>query len=459
LDFIKTRFLPDNQLSQVWSTVIGLNKQGQAVPVKPKGMHAYTYLSATMAMIELNDFISNPQLLVGRDGVLEHLKTGGSTPPGVFTWAEAWTKSQFGRSAVPNPAHPERRRANRHGENCATCYLLHFFDTLQRHEPTAWNGDVMEREIYNALFGAQSKDGRRVRYGTPVEGQRFYFPQDRMCCPNNYRRGVSMIADWFYYVSKDSLFVNLYGESSGVVTIGNDIKTTIVQQTKYPFEGNVKISVSPDKPAVFDLKLRIPAWVKTPSVTVNGKKLDGVKPSSIFVVKRQWKSGDIVELNFPIENRWIAGHSEQAGRAVLLRGPIVYCLNPLINKIDGYADLVGENETYDYWKILASDEPNYAEWYKTAFGRDLPDYEASYRTLQDIRLYTKTLSQPFPDDTFFESGNAMTIDASYGTEKSIRKLKLTPFADAGGRKIFFLVDDITCANPDELFGTPNEPVR
>lgn len=443
LDFLKNTFFPGGQLAKVWAGVIGL-KGDKAVPVQPKGMHAFNYLAASMAMIDLNDFVPSPQLLLGRDGALEHLKTGGSTPPGIFTWSEGWTKSQFGRSALPNPAHPERE-ANRTGENCAQCYLLHFLDTLQRHEPTAWNGDVMERTIYNALFSGQSKDGRRVRYCTPVEGQRFYFPQDRMCCPNNFRRAVSKIPEWFYYAGKDFILVNLYGESEAVV---NGLR--LKQETAYPFGETVKLTVGPGAPRSLDLRFRIPTWAKAASAKVNGQAVGGVVPGSILSVKREWKNGDVVTLTFPMGNRWIAGHSEQAGRAVLMRGSVVYCLNPLINNIAGYTDLVGETETYDYWKILGSEKPGYAEWYKTTFGRDLPDYEASYRTLQNIRLKTETLSAPFADGTFFEHGQALTVEAE-GIDKP---LKLTPFADAGGRKIFFSVNDLNLAPPDELFGTP-----
>lgn len=456
-DFIKTTFMPDGEIAPVWRRVLQLEN---GIP-HPVNRHAYNYLAASMVMLELNDLQSNQQLHLGPNKALNHLKQGGSMPPGVFTWSEHWTKSQFGRDAVNNPSVPFAD-AWRTGENCPQCYLEHFLDTLQQYDPQAWNGDVMERTLYNAIFGGQSKDGRRIRYGTPVEGQRFYFPTDRMCCPNNFRLGVSKIPAWFYYTGTNSVLMNLYGESDATLSMPGAGSVRLVQKTAYPFQGDVTVSVGLETPKTFDLKFRIPAWTEgaNPSVQVNGQPVGQVTPGTILSLKREWRDGDTVVLDFPLRNRWVAGHSEQEGRTVLMRGPIVYCVNPLLNGIDGYEDLVGEGDVYDYFRIINSERPGYAEWFKKELGYELPDYEKSYAVLQKIRLKASSLSAPFADDTFFELGNAMTVDAwsDATTEPSVApdlQLKLTPFADPGGRKIFFLTDTTVPVRLDELFGVPD----
>ena len=82
-------------------------------------------------------------------------------------------------------------------------------DRLLRITGNAQFGDMMERAVYNALFAAQSPDGRNIRYFTPLEGQREYFG-DTFCCPNNFRRIIAELPDMVCYRSGDGVAVNLF---------------------------------------------------------------------------------------------------------------------------------------------------------------------------------------------------------------------------------------------------------
>lgn len=82
---------------------------------------------------------------------------------------ETWTNDQGGSKGL--------------GETCATAYQLRFYDNLLRLEGSSRYGDLMERVIYNALFAAQSPDGRQIRYYTPLDGNRIYWPPDTSACP------------------------------------------------------------------------------------------------------------------------------------------------------------------------------------------------------------------------------------------------------------------------------------
>ncbi len=73
----------------------------------------------------------------------------------------------------------------------------------------------MDRTIYNTLFAAQSPDGRRLRYYSPVEGPRVYFEGDTYCCPCNYRRIVAELPQMVYYQQENGVTVNLYTSERG----------------------------------------------------------------------------------------------------------------------------------------------------------------------------------------------------------------------------------------------------
>ena len=109
------------------------------------------------------------------------------------------------------------------GETCATAYLIRVWDDLVRLEGDSRWGDLMERAVFNALFAAQSPDGRHIRYYTPFECSRVYFPQDSYCCPNNYRRIISELPTMIYYQAPRELTVNLYTASTVKADLGGGL--------------------------------------------------------------------------------------------------------------------------------------------------------------------------------------------------------------------------------------------
>ena len=126
------------------------------------------------------------------------------------------------------------------GETCATTYFLRFWHELLLMDGDSLYGDLMERAVYNALFAAQSPDGRRLRYYVPFEEQRVYFPLDSYCCPNNYRRGLSVLPLMAYYTVDGGPVVNLYTASTATIPLeDNGLSVKLEQKTDYPNSGKV----------------------------------------------------------------------------------------------------------------------------------------------------------------------------------------------------------------------------
>lgn len=281
----------------------------------PVGGHAYAYCSRSIAQLWLNAIQPDPRLLASSRDVMEFLlNRNGMAVIGTCGYRECWHDSQDGTSHL--------------GETCATAYLLRLWHELILREGKSLYGDLMERAIYNALFAAQSPDGRRIRYYVPIEGPREYFSRDTYCCPNNYRRIVSKLPEFVYYATGDGVAVNLYTTSAAEVQLADDLVLKLRQETDYPSGERVTIHLEPSRPSEFPVLLRIPRWSREATISMNGEKFDEPCPSGSFVtLNRSWKQGDRIDLELPMPWRFIQGRRAQAGRAAVMRGPVVYCLS------------------------------------------------------------------------------------------------------------------------------------
>ena len=132
-------------------------------------------------------------------------------------------------------------------------------------------------------------------------------------------------ATYAYAISGRDVSVILYGENK--LDLG-DLR--LRQETKYPWDGRIQITIEKAPPEEFSLKLRIPAWAKNAAATLNGKPLAEVlEPVSFFQIHRQWSADDVVELDLPMPVRLVEANplvEESRNHVAVVRGPIVYCL-------------------------------------------------------------------------------------------------------------------------------------
>ncbi|GAI82178.1 unnamed protein product, partial [marine sediment metagenome] len=107
--------------------------------------------------------------------------------------------------------------------------------------------------------------------------------------------------------------------------------------TRYPWDGKVIITVEPGTPASFGLKLRIPAWCRQFSLKVNGMEAKSLQPKHGYLrIEREWKAGDCIELSLSMPIELVRAHPEvreDIGCVAIQRGPLVYCLEQVDNKV------------------------------------------------------------------------------------------------------------------------------
>jgi uncharacterized protein len=247
-------------------------------------------------------------------------------------------------------SHYQLPNMTAYNETCASVGMDYWNHRLFLLHGDAKYIDVMERTLFNGLISGVSLDGKTFFYPNPLEsrGQHQRSPWFGVaCCPSNISRFLASVPGYVYAKTNEAIYVNLYVEGTADVTLGGNRKIHLTQQTRYPWDGAVKLTVAPDQsanqPTSFAINLRIPGWAreepvpgdlytfldKAPPATVrvNGSSVPLTLAKGYVTISRAWNTGDTIELALPMPVRRIAAHdkvADDAGRVALQRGPIVY---------------------------------------------------------------------------------------------------------------------------------------
>lgn len=235
-------------------------------------------------------------------------------------------------------------------ETCASIGLVFWANRMLNVEKNGKYADVMERALYNGTISGMDLDGKRFFYVNPLEvwprasekrKDKQHIQPTRQkwhscaCCPPNLARLIASIGQYVYSTQNQNAFIHLYMGSETELDI-DGLKVGIVQETDYPWNGEVNITVSPEQAAEFTLALRIPGWCQHASVKVDGQPIDLVSctEKGYAYIKRVWKKEDTIELEFSMPVERIRSNPKvraNAGKVALQRGPIVYCLEEVDN--------------------------------------------------------------------------------------------------------------------------------
>jgi hypothetical protein len=198
--------------------------------------------------------------------------------------------------------------------------------------------DVLEREVYNGLLSGVSLGGDRFFYVNPLGsvGKHHRVPWfDCSCCPTNIVRYVPGMGERVWAHRDNGVWAVLYMGNTATIPL-KDGKVRLTEKTKYPWDGDVEITVEPEKSFTFDVNLRIPAWCRVePKLTVNGENTAAALDRGYVQLNRTWKAGDVIKLSLPmpVERVHADPHVKaDVGRVAIQRGPIVFCLEGVDNE-------------------------------------------------------------------------------------------------------------------------------
>ena len=187
-------------------------------------------------------------------------------------------------------------------------------------------GDSMERMMYNTVLGALplEENGRNFYYADyNFNGKRVYKEARWACCSGTLPQVAADYRINAYFRGPRAVYVNLYVPST-LRWSEKGAALSLTQEGEYPYEERVAFTVESSLPAELAIHFRVPSWAQGTEIHVNGARQKGLaQPGSFAAIHREWKTGDRVELEFPLRMRLESIDARHADTVALLRGPLV----------------------------------------------------------------------------------------------------------------------------------------
>jgi DUF1680 family protein len=237
-------------------------------------------------------------------------------------------------------------------ETCAAIAMVFWNHRMNLLFGDAKYADLVEREMYNGALAGISLSGDKFFYVNPLasKGDHHRVPWfDTSCCPTSLVRFLPSIGQYMYAISDNGIVVNQFINSEGALEIAEGLTVNLKQETAYPWDGRIELTVNPEREINFTIRLRVPDWCRSYKLTIGGENiasLDMITDRGYLVLERLWSPNDLIvlELDMPVEALRTKSEVEaNRGRIAIQRGPIVYCMEQADN-----LDL-----TYDSFKISA----------------------------------------------------------------------------------------------------------
>ena len=336
-------------------------------------------------------------------------------------------------------------------------------------------GDRLEKVAYNALPGTISDDmwshqydqqpnqiactrARRQWSTNGDDSNLFGLEPNFGCCTANLHQGWPKFVSSLWMASPDAGLVAMAYAPNQVHTTLKDVDVAVTEQTEYPFRGTVRFTVQLSRPARFPLQLRIPGWAEGGTVTVNGQKSELPKPScknpegngtmqadcdfskSFYTLRRAWKSGDAVEVNFQMSPR--VTHWYQ-NAAVFEQGSLVFSLpiKAQWNELKTYAEKSAD------WQIQPLSPWNYAVELGNCEAKAIESAVGAVPfSVQKPAVSLEVKGRELPQWTMRENSAGPVPLSPVKSEDALQTLRLIPYGAAKLRMTVFpyLAEKSTC---------------
>jgi DUF1680 family protein len=303
------------------------------------GRHAYSHVNSLCSAAKAYLVYGDQDLLRAAVAGFEFIEeqsyaTGGWGPNETFLPVPGATAGS-GRNDLPISTLSESlARTHWHFETpCGTYAHFKLARYLLRITGDPKYGDSMERVMLNAALGAKplSSDGRafyQSDYGVP--GQKRYYDGDGgqllsewPCCSGTLGQLAADYGLSAYFRDAEGLVVNLYIPST-VTWSHSNTRIRVLLDTTFPRSELMTLRVDAERPTAFSLKIRIPRWTTTPELAVNGEAVRSPppEPGQFYSIRRDWKTGDRVEVRLPAQLTLKPIDKNELKRAALMHGPL-----------------------------------------------------------------------------------------------------------------------------------------
>lgn len=264
---------------------------------------------------------------------------------------------------------------------CETCASVGMVFWNQRMNSLTGNSeymDVLERSLYNGALDGLSISGDRFFYGNPLASTGKHARKEwfgTACCPSNIARLIASLGSYIYGQDGNKIYINLFVGSETTLPLQKGVMK-LHMQTNYPWAGSVTCLVDVTQRERATLALRIPGWLGAqpapgglyafldenaaqPVIKVNGTPLQYTVNDGYALVEREWKKGDVLVYELPLQTRKIKARTElkqNDGRIALQRGPLVYCVEGADNNGQAWNIIAPPVTAFDTEEMAILDE-------------------------------------------------------------------------------------------------------
>jgi DUF1680 family protein len=204
--------------------------------------------------------------------------------------------------------------------------------------------DLMERVLYNGVNAGTSLDGKLYNYCNPLAldaagSERIRKPwYSTNCCPPNLERLFASIPGYLYSTAKEGIYVHLFETSELNWSLEDGVGLKLVQNTRYPWQGDVELSLTPTRASEFTLFVRVPAWSRNTKAELDGAALDDPTPGQYLAIRRRWDGTHLLRIRLDMTPRLTAANGKvesDSRRVAVERGPLVYCMEQIDQEASG----------------------------------------------------------------------------------------------------------------------------
>jgi len=269
-------------------------------------------------------------------------------------------------------------------ESCMIVLFMDSHETMLKITGDPRWADRCEEVVFNSLPASMTADLKALHYfGAPNMTvidwyskhhrdldfrwhERLFSPHCNYCCTHNLGMGWPYYAEHLWLATPgNGLASVMYAPCRVTAKVGDGSKVTIIEETLYPFDENIQLTVTTVKPVRFPLYLRVPVWCDNPKVQVNGKAASvKARPRSYIVIDRKWSDGDRVSLELPMKIK-VKTWTKNKNSVSVHRGPLAYSLKigeKYIKLADG-GELswwsIGDTDKWPAWKVHPTTPWNY----------------------------------------------------------------------------------------------------
>jgi DUF1680 family protein len=291
-----------------------------------QGQKAYEMMSCYEGLLELYRITGKPEYKMAVESTWQNIYATEINLAGSGAASEMWFGGKYLQT---NPIQ-------HYQETCVTVTWIKLCHQLFRLTGEAKYADAAEQSYYNALLGSMSADGREWAKYTPLSGQRLpgsgQCGMDLNCCVASGPRALFNFPAHMVMKSEKGISINYYAVGIFKTTTPTGKLIEVSQQTSYPKDGLIKISLKLAKPETFAINLRIPKWSLKNRLLLNGSTIAEVNPG-YHTLTRDWKNGDVIELELDMRGRVVYTGNKPAFVAIM-RGPILLARDESLKGID-----------------------------------------------------------------------------------------------------------------------------